>query len=138
MLKLQQVFAGYKNSEVLHGVDLQLEAGEVVTLLGRNGMGKSTTIKCICGLLGISTGTIEINGRRTDQLASYQIARLGVGLVPEERHIFPNLNVRENLIPPGCNCCDLANGCGSSDGTCDSDLVVVVLFLFHKLTTRGY
>ena len=109
MLKLQQLFAGYNNSEVLHGVDLRLEAGEVVTLLGRNGMGKSTTIKCICGLLGISTGTIEIDGRRTDQLASYQIARLGVGLVPEERHIFPNLNVHENLVVAAANYSNSSN-----------------------------
>jgi len=97
MLELQQVHAGYKTSEVLHGIDLYLEAGEVVTLLGRNGMGKSTTIKCISGLLAPYSGTIEMNGKRIEAMPSYLIARLGVGLVPEDRQIFANLNVRENL-----------------------------------------
>lgn len=103
MLSLNSIHAGYNASEVLHGIDLQLKEGEVVTLLGRNGMGKSTTINCICGLLKLRSGNIEFNGVMLDSISSYQIARLGVGLVPEERHIFPNLSVRENLIVAAAN-----------------------------------
>ena len=98
MLRLQGIHAGYASSEVLHDVDLYLEAGEVVTLLGRNGMGKTTTIKCICGMLPGYRGSVELNGLKIDALPSYQIARLGVGLVPEGRQVFPNLSVRENLL----------------------------------------
>ncbi len=103
MLSLNSIHAGYNASEVLHGIDLQLKEGEVVTLLGRNGMGKSTTINCICGLLKLRSGNIEFNGVMLDSISSYQIARLGVGLVPEDRHIFPNLSVRENLIVAAAN-----------------------------------
>jgi branched-chain amino acid transport system ATP-binding protein len=103
MLSLNAIHAGYNTSEVLHGIDLQLMEGEVVTLLGRNGMGKSTTINCICGLLGLRSGSIEFNGVMLNTISSYQIARLGVGLVPEERHIFPNLSVRENLTVAAAN-----------------------------------
>jgi len=103
MLSLNAIHAGYNASEVLHGIELQLMEGEVVTLLGRNGMGKSTTINCICGLLGLRSGSIEFNGVMLNTISSYRIARLGVGLVPEERHIFPNLSVRENLTVAAAN-----------------------------------
>ncbi|MFV2032127.1 MAG: ABC transporter ATP-binding protein, partial [Gammaproteobacteria bacterium] len=103
MLTLDAVCAGYNASEVLHGIDLRLMEGEVVTLLGRNGMGKSTTINCISRLLDIRSGRIEFNGVLLNDIASYQVARLGVGLVPEERHIFPNLSVSENLSVAAAN-----------------------------------
>ena len=103
MLTLTNIHAGYNSSEVLSGISMQLDKGEVVTLLGRNGMGKSTTINCIMGLLGISSGSIEFNGSKLNSLQSYQIARLGVGLVPEERHIFSNLTVTENLQVAAAN-----------------------------------
>jgi len=103
MLSINALHAGYNASEVLHGIDLQLMEGEVVTLLGRNGMGKSTVINCITGLLEVRSGSIEFNGTMLNSIASYQIARLGVGLVPEERHIFPNLSVYENLIVAAAN-----------------------------------
>jgi len=103
MLSLKRVHAGYSASEVLHGIDLELNEGEVVTLLGRNGMGKSTTINCVIGLLKISSGDIEFDGVNLDLISSYQIARLGVGLVPENRHIFPNLSVTENLSVAAAN-----------------------------------
>ena len=103
MLTLIDIHAGYNTSEVLSGVSLQLNEGEVVTLLGRNGMGKSTTINCITGLLDINSGTIELNGAILSLLQSYQIARLGVGLVPEDRHIFSNLTVAENLQVAAAN-----------------------------------
>ncbi|MCP4077624.1 MAG: ABC transporter ATP-binding protein [Gammaproteobacteria bacterium] len=103
MLTLSNIHAGYNSSEVLCGISLQLNEGEVVTLLGRNGMGKSTTINCITGLLKTRSGSIEFNGVRLNDLQSYQVARLGVGLVPEERHIFSNLTVTENLQVAAAN-----------------------------------
>lgn len=103
MLELDQVCAGYGGSEVLHSISIELNAGEVVTLLGRNGMGKSTTVKTICGLLPPRSGNISMDGKSILMRESYQIARLGVGLVPEDRHIFPNLSVRENLTVAAAN-----------------------------------
>jgi branched-chain amino acid transport system ATP-binding protein len=82
----------------LFGVDLSVSIGQVVTLLGRNGMGRSTTIKCLFGLLASSSGLIEFQNQRVDNLQSFQIARKGLGLVPEGRQVFPNLTVEENLI----------------------------------------
>ena len=103
MLTLANVHAGYNSSEVLSGITMQLDEGEVLTLLGRNGMGKSTTINCITGLLGLHSGEITFNGVKLNNLQSYQIARLGIGLVPEERHIFTNLTVAENLLVAAAN-----------------------------------
>lgn len=103
MLKINNIYAGYNSSEVLHDISLELNEGEAVTLLGRNGMGKSTIIKCIIGLLEIRSGLIEFDGSRLDSMQSYQIARLGIGWVPEERHIFPNLTVTENLLVAAAN-----------------------------------
>src|SRR5690606_3833772 len=90
--------AGYGASRVLHGLSLEIGAGEFVTLLGRNGMGKSTTVKCIIGLLPTQSGTLHFAGRNMTLRPSHQIARAGIGLVPEGRQIFPNLTVEENLI----------------------------------------
>src|SRR5690606_22827262 len=83
---------------VLHGMSLHIGAGEFVTLLGRNGMGKSTTVKCIVGLLRTQSGSRHFDGQDTTRHASHQIARAGIGLVPEGRQIFPNLSVEENLL----------------------------------------
>jgi len=82
----------------LFGVDLQLRRGEVATLLGRNGMGKSTAIRAVLGLTPATRGSISLRGQRIERLRSDQIARLGVALVPEGRQIFPNLSVLENLV----------------------------------------
>lgn len=98
LLRVQGLEAGYGSSQVLFGLDFSLGAGEVITLLGRNGMGKSTTIKCLSGLLAPSAGRIELGGVALVGLPSYRIARAGVGLVPEGRQVFPNLTVRENLV----------------------------------------
>lgn len=98
LLKVAGLQAGYGQAQVLFGVDFAMAEGEVVTLLGRNGMGRSTTIKCLFGLLQPTGGSIEFGGKRTDKLPSHQIARLGLGLVPEGRQVFPNLTVEENLI----------------------------------------
>jgi branched-chain amino acid transport system ATP-binding protein len=103
MLNLTNVRAGYDGSQVLHGVEMSVQEGEVVTLLGRNGMGKSTTIMCLCGLLPLTEGRIEFNGLELQRLQNYQIARLGIGLVPEQRHIFNHLTVRENLLVAAAN-----------------------------------
>ncbi|EKD97004.1 MAG: hypothetical protein ACD_23C01140G0003, partial [uncultured bacterium] len=91
LLNVTGLKAGYGAAQVLFGVDLSVAEGEVITLLGRNGMGRSTTIKCLFGLLDPKAGEIEFDGIRTERLASHQIAKLGLGLVPEGRQIFPNL-----------------------------------------------
>ncbi len=103
MLTVENVHAGYNSSKVLSGISMQLNEGEVVTLLGRNGMGKSTTINCITGLLTVTSGLINFNGVLVNKRQPYQIARLGIGLVPEERHIFSNLTVTENLLVAAAN-----------------------------------
>ncbi len=97
MLAIQGLHAGYGHSQVLHGIELSIAEGEVVSLMGRNGMGKTTTIRCLMGLLR-GTGTITFRGRDTTRLPPHAIARLGVGLVPEGRQVFPTLTVRENLV----------------------------------------
>ena len=98
LFTVQGLKAGYGAAQVLFGVEFSLAQGEVITLLGRNGMGRSTTIKCLFGLLPPSAGVMTWDGVPTQGLASHQIARLGLGLVPEGRQIFPNLTVEENLI----------------------------------------
>jgi len=98
LLNVTGLKAGYGAAQVLFGVDLSVAEGEVITLLGRNGMGRSTTIKCLFGLLEPKAGAIEFGGKRTEALPSHQIAKLGLGLVPEGRQIFPNLTVEENLV----------------------------------------
>jgi branched-chain amino acid transport system ATP-binding protein len=98
LLKISNLHASYGRAQVLFGVDLSVSIGQVVTLLGRNGMGRSTTIKCLFGLLASSSGLIEFQNQRVDSLQSFQIARKGLGLVPEGRQVFPNLTVEENLI----------------------------------------
>lgn len=98
LLNVTGLKAGYGAAQVLFGVDLSVAEGEVITLLGRNGMGRSTTIKCLFGLLEPTAGEIEFWDRRTERLPSHQIAKLGLGLVPEGRQIFPNLTVEENLV----------------------------------------
>src|SRR5471030_169328 len=88
----------YGLSQVLFGVSLSIAHGEMVTLMGRNGMGKTTTVRSILGLIHARAGTIRFAGREIRGLPSYKIAKLGIGLVPEGRQIFPNLSVRENLV----------------------------------------
>src|SRR5947209_4753260 len=98
MLEVSALEAGYGDGKALFGVDLAVGAGEVVTLLGRNGMGKTTTLSTIFGILRAQGGAVRFEGAPIDDLPSYRIARLGLGLVPEGRQIFPNLTVRENLV----------------------------------------
>ncbi|HEX9325114.1 MAG TPA: ABC transporter ATP-binding protein [Reyranella sp.] len=103
MLRVRELEAFYGASQALFGMELGIDAGEVVTLMGRNGMGKTTTVSAIMGLLPARRGTVEFAGQRVDHLPSFRIARLGLGLVPEGRQIFPNLSVRENLIAAAAN-----------------------------------
>ncbi len=98
LLSCQGLEAGYGASQVLFGIHLQIAAGEVVSLLGRNGMGKSTTIKALVGALRPTAGSIHFAGQPTARLPCDAIARLGLAIVPEGRHVFPNLTVREHLV----------------------------------------
>jgi branched-chain amino acid transport system ATP-binding protein len=98
MLEVARLEVFYDASQVLFGMELSVGAGEVVTLIGRNGMGKTTTVKSVMGLIPIRTGSIRFEGRSIAGLASYRVARLGLGLVPEGRRIFTNLTVYENLV----------------------------------------
>lgn len=98
LLELTSVEAGYGASQVLFGIDLFIDEGEVVTLLGRNGMGKSTTVKAISGLLRPRRGSVRFNGCEVAGMAPERISRNGIGLVPEGRRIFSNLTVYENLV----------------------------------------
>jgi len=97
VLELKDVSTHYGTSHILFDVSLELNEGEVGCLLGRNGAGKTTTIKTIMGLAKASSGTITFNGKKLNGLKPYEIARLGIGYVPDERLIFPDLSVRENL-----------------------------------------
>jgi branched-chain amino acid transport system ATP-binding protein len=98
VLRIRDLNAFYGESHVLHGVDLEVAEGEVVTLLGRNGSGRTSTLRSILGLVGRRTGSIEIRGRETVGMAPHRIARLGVGYCPEERGIFASLTAEENLL----------------------------------------
>ena len=99
-LRISNLHAWYGESHILHGVDLTVNEGEVVTLLGRNGAGRTTTLKSILGLVGRRTGTITINGTESVSMAPHQIAKLGIGYCPEERGIFASLTCEENLLLP--------------------------------------
>jgi branched-chain amino acid transport system ATP-binding protein len=103
MLVVRSINSFYGASQALFDVSLDIKEGEVVTLLGRNGMGKSTTVKSIMGLVPIRAGSIELKGVRIERAPSFEVARRGIGLVPEGRHIFPNLTVYENLVAVAAN-----------------------------------
>ena len=100
MLRLTDLHAFYGESHILHGIDLSVKEGELITLLGRNGSGRTTTLKSIMGLVGRRTGSVMFNGEEVTALASHRIARLGVGYCPEERGIFSGLTTEENLMLP--------------------------------------
>jgi branched-chain amino acid transport system ATP-binding protein len=98
MLEVRGIETAYGSSQVLFKVDLDIRKGEVVTLLGRNGMGKTTTVRSIMAMTPCRAGTILLEGKPIQTLPSYRIAQAGIGLVPEGRQVFPNLTVRENLV----------------------------------------
>jgi branched-chain amino acid transport system ATP-binding protein len=100
LLEVRDLHAWYGESHVLHGVDLEIRAGETVTLLGRNGAGKTTSLKSVMGIVGRRRGSVRLEGRELIGLPSNQIARLGLAFCPEERGIFASLTVEENLLLP--------------------------------------
>jgi len=100
VLSVQDLQAWYGESHILHGINFNVNAGEVVTLLGRNGAGKTTTLKSVMGIIGKRTGAIRFNDRDITRASSDRIARMGVAFCPEERGIFASLDVRENLMLP--------------------------------------
>jgi branched-chain amino acid transport system ATP-binding protein len=98
MLEIRSLETSYGRSQVLFGIDLQIGKSEVVSLLGRNGMGKTTTVRSVMGITPPKSGTISFEGEAIERLPSYRVAQKGIGLVPEGRQVFPNLTVRENLV----------------------------------------
>jgi branched-chain amino acid transport system ATP-binding protein len=99
-LEIRDLHAWYGESHILHGVDLHVGKGEVVTLLGRNGAGRTTTLRAILGLTGTRKGSIRVDGTETIGMATHRIAHLGIGYCPEERGIFASLSCEENLLLP--------------------------------------
>jgi branched-chain amino acid transport system ATP-binding protein len=109
LLAVRDVDAFYGMSQALFGMSFELREGEVATLLGRNGMGRSTTVKSIMGIITPRAGSITFAGHALHTLRSYRVAQLGLGLVPEGRQVFPNLSVHENLVATANNRCAAAD-----------------------------
>ena len=103
LLQIDGIETCYGRSQVLFGISLSIAAGEMVTLMGRNGMGKTTTVRSIMGLTPAMAGTIRFNGESIRDWPSYRIGKRGIGLVPEGRQVFPNLTVQENLVATAAN-----------------------------------
>ncbi|MET0670116.1 MAG: ABC transporter ATP-binding protein [Xanthobacteraceae bacterium] len=103
LLQLTHIETCYGLSQVLHGISLDIAPGEMVTLMGRNGMGKTTTVRSIMGLTPARAGSIRFGGEEIRALPSYRVGQLGIGLVPEGRQVFPNLSCRENLVATAAN-----------------------------------
>jgi len=102
-LRLEGIEAAYGLSQVLFGISLEVPSGRLVTLLGRNGMGKTTTVRAVMGIVPIQAGRVHVDGRSLHGLPPHRVARAGLGLVPEGRQVFPNLTVRENLVATAAN-----------------------------------
>jgi branched-chain amino acid transport system ATP-binding protein len=129
MLRLDGVEAAYGLSRVLHGVTIEAREGEVVSLLGRNGAGKSTTLKAIVGLVDVTGGSVSLDGRDITAQPPHEIARLGVGWVPEDRRIFSDLTVEENLLVG-------AKGGPKSDGGWDASRVYEYFPALSRMARR--
>ena len=127
LLEVEGIETCYGLSQVLFGLTLSIRAGEMVSLMGRNGMGKTTTIRSIMGLTPARAGAIRFGGHEVRSLPPYRIAKLGIGLVPEGRQIFPNLTVRENLVAAS------ANRLGASEPW----TIEKIHALFPRLAERG-
>ena len=127
-LRVSDLHAFYGESHILHGIDLHVNQGELVTLLGRNGSGRSTTLKAIMNMVGRRSGSININGTETIGLPAHRIAHLGIGFCPEERGIFSSLNVEENLLlPPTVR----------SDGMSLDEIYQMFPNLYERRTSQG-
>src|SRR5437763_12744474 len=127
LLELDGIETCYGLSQVLFGLSLRVRAGEMVAMMGRNGMGKTTTVLSILGLTPARAGAIRFAGQDVRQLPSFRIAQLGIGLVPEGRQIFPNLTVRENLVAAA----------GNRSGSADPWTIEKIHALFPRLAERG-
>jgi branched-chain amino acid transport system ATP-binding protein len=127
LLDVTDVETSYGLSRVLFGISLTIASGEVVSLMGRNGMGKTTTVRSIMGLTPPAAGSIRFAGAETCGLPSYRIAKLGLGLVPEGRQVFPNLTARENLLATAAN----------RNGAPDPWTIDKVFALFPRLAARA-
>jgi branched-chain amino acid transport system ATP-binding protein len=127
LLEIDGIETCYGLSQVLFGLSLQIRAGEMVAMMGRNGMGKTTTIRSILGLTPARSGAIRFAGQEVRKLPSFRIAQLGIGLVPEGRQIFPNLTVRENLVAAS----------GNRLGSPDPWTLERIHALFPRLAERG-
>ena len=126
LLEVSSIETCYGLSQVLFGMSLVIEPGEMVTLMGRNGMGKTTTVRSIMGLTPAMNGAILFLGRAIHALPAYQVAKIGIGLVPEGRQVFPNLTARENLVATAAN-----RRCAADPWTLDK-----VCKLFPRLAER--
>ena len=127
LLEVADVETSYGLSRVLFGISLAVAAGEMVSLMGRNGMGKTTTVRSIMGLTRSAAGSIRFAGEEIRDLPSYRIAKLGLGLVPEGRQVFPNLTARENLVATAAN----------RNGAADPWTLEKVFALFPRLAARA-
>src|SRR5471032_1705399 len=127
LLDIDGIETCYGLSQVLFGMSLRVRSGEMVALMGRNGMGKTTTIRSIMGLTPARAGTVRFAGQEVRKLPSFRIAQLGIGLVPEGRQIFPNLTVRENLVAAS----------GNRLGSADPWTIEKIHALFPRLAERG-
>src|SRR5271168_4245793 len=105
LLAVSDIETSYGLSRVLFGISLAVAAGEMVSLMGRNGLGKTTTVRSIMGLTRATAGSIRFAGEDIRDLPAYRVAKLGIGLVPEGRQVFPNLTTRENLVATAANRC---------------------------------
>lgn len=127
-IRINNLHAFYGESHILHGIDMTVNQGELVTLLGRNGSGRSTTLKAIMNMVGERSGQIVINGHETIDMPAHKIAHLGMGFCPEERGIFSSLNVEENLmLPPNVR----------TDGMSVEEIYEMFPNLYERRTSQG-
>ncbi|AQV96966.1 ABC transporter ATP-binding protein [Cupriavidus necator] len=131
-LEIRDLHAWYGESHILHGVDLTVNRGEVVTLLGRNGAGRTTTLRAIMGLTGARKGSIKVNGQETISLPTHKIAHYGIGYCPEERAIFSSLSCEENLMLP-----PVLKGADTSKGMSEADIYEMFPNLKERRQSQG-
>ncbi|AGW92402.1 MULTISPECIES: ABC transporter ATP-binding protein [Cupriavidus] len=131
-LEIKGLEAWYGESHILHGVDLTVNRGEVVTLLGRNGAGRTTTLRAIMGLTGARKGSIKVNGHETISLPTHKIAHYGIGYCPEERAIFSSLSCEENLMLP-----PVLKGADTSKGMSEADIYEMFPNLKERRQSQG-
>ncbi|MGY2487185.1 ABC transporter ATP-binding protein [Cupriavidus sp. CP313] len=131
-LEIKDLHAWYGESHILHGVDLTVNRGEVVTLLGRNGAGRTTTLRAIMGLTGARKGSIKVNGHETIGLPTHKIAHYGIGYCPEERAIFSSLSCEENLMLP-----PVLKGADTSKGMSETELYEMFPNLKERRQSQG-